>query len=75
MLGHFGLKYSDEDIAAMTAAAGTNAKRPSETFVPDADDKRQAATDDVRTFAEKLMMPEYVKLENAARQKEAGAKK
>lgn len=63
---HFGVEFSGEDLAAIDAAAGMNAKNPKLEFVPDTEEKRAEATDEIRQYAEKYMTPAYEKLEKAA---------
>ena len=48
ILPHFGIASDPETLAAMRAAATWDAKSPSFTFEPDAEDKRRSASDAVR---------------------------
>jgi hypothetical protein len=52
ILPHFGISPDPEALAAMRAAATRDAKSPSFTFEPDAEDKRRSAGDAVRTASE-----------------------
>ena len=66
MLQHFGVDYSDEDIAIMHNASSKNAKQPSIDFVSDSAEKREAASEELRSNAERFMRPSFDGLERSA---------
>ena len=72
---HFSVNFSEGDLAAMAAAAGKNAKNPKLEFVPDTEEKRAEATDEMREYAGKYMMPAYETLEKAAAARAAAVKR
>ncbi len=53
ILPHFGVTPDEADRSALRAAAGPDAKAPHQTFTPDAEGKRAAATAELRTLAER----------------------
>lgn len=56
---HFKLDLTRDEIDLMTVAAGRNAKAPTQTFIPDREQKRAAATDAVRAAADEFLTPLY----------------
>jgi hypothetical protein len=54
VLPHFGVPCSADDRAAMAEAARYDAKNPGQPFSLDPDAKRNAATDQIRSVAERL---------------------
>lgn len=55
---HFGIALSPEDRASLQAEARYSAKsRDDKEFTPDSEDKRDAATPEVRALAERHVMP------------------
>jgi hypothetical protein len=61
--GHFGLCWTAAELAQMAAVAGFHAKRPHERFAPDAEEKRRAATPELRALAAQRLDPWYAQLE------------
>lgn len=58
----FGLPLDETSVAAMRATTGMHAKRPGEIFAPDASEKRDRATPEIREAAERLA-PLYQRFE------------
>ncbi|MGH7055755.1 MAG: hypothetical protein ACREFA_18300 [Stellaceae bacterium] len=55
---HFGITLSPEECAVLHAEARYSAKsRDDKEFVPDSEDKRSAATPEIRALAERHVMP------------------
>ena len=67
---HFGVEYSAADLAAMRQAAQFDAKNPRLTFASDTEDKKQAASADLRRLADMWLEPIYTALEATRRQQE-----
>ncbi|HEV2828459.1 MAG TPA: hypothetical protein VGW76_12750 [Pyrinomonadaceae bacterium] len=65
LLKFFNLRYSDEEIARLRAAAKRDAKNPSASFQNDSQKKRDKATKSIRDAADKWLYPIYEKLEAA----------
>jgi hypothetical protein len=63
ILPHFGLSCSDDELATMQHRAVANAKSPGVTFTPDAESKRQAATNAIRSAADRHLGEIYACLE------------
>ena len=63
ILPHFGMRPDAEAHAAMTAAAGRNAKAPGSSFSPDRAEKQRAADTDLRALADRLVAPIFAELE------------
>ena len=63
VLDHFGLTYTNAELAAMRAAAGTDVKQPGVRFRPDGEAKRQSANDEIRELAHTRLVPLYARLE------------
>ncbi len=61
---HFGVSFNDLEIKKMRGASKLNAKDSSQTFLPDSEQKRKEAGENVVYFAEKLVLPLYEELEN-----------
>ena len=66
LLRHFGVDYSDEEIAQMNDAASFNAKSPNVKFIGDTEDKRREARGEIDAIAEKYFATIYEELESAA---------
>lgn len=62
VLGHFGLRYGQAEIAAMRAAAQFDAKHPERRFEPDGEVKRRDASEEQRRLAESRLEPLYTRL-------------
>lgn len=60
---HFGVSFNNEEIAKMRDSSKLNAKDPSQKFLPDSEEKRNEANENIMYFAEKLVLPLYEKLE------------
>jgi hypothetical protein len=60
---HFGISFSDEEAAKMTAAANFDAKTPRMPFASDSQSKREGATDAVHAAADAWLWPLYKRLE------------
>jgi hypothetical protein len=67
VLAHFGLEYSEEDLAAMRAAARQNVKQAGTRFRPDGAAKRRDASAEIRALAETQLAPVYARLEGLRR--------
>jgi hypothetical protein len=63
ILPHFGVTWSDDERAAMTAAARFDAKAPWLAFAPDAADKRRQADDRVRAACAAHLDDPYARLD------------
>jgi hypothetical protein len=63
ILGHFGIKASAGDLAAMTIAARRDAKHRYQNFRGDAETKQRAASPAVREAVRKHLSGVYAKLE------------
>jgi hypothetical protein len=63
MLRHFALDVSADERESMRQAAGFNSKTPGLTFEPDAEEKRNGATDRMRELAKRWITPFYEGLE------------
>jgi hypothetical protein len=63
LLPHFDVMSSPEEVAAMTAAAGFDAKSPGVPFTPDAADKRRATTVAIEQVVERRLAGVYQRLE------------
>ena len=63
LLPHFGVTPSPEELAAMAAAAGLDAKSPSVPFTPDAATKRGATTAAIEQAVERRLAGVYLQLE------------
>ena len=63
LLGFFGASYPASEIETMKAASRFNAKEPSSLFVDDVERKRSMATEEVRFYVDRLLMPLYERLE------------
>lgn len=61
---HFGVTFTDQEIAKMRASSKFNAKTPKQEFIPDSEEKRKEANENVVRFAEQLVMPLYEELES-----------
>lgn len=60
---HFGISFSDEDIATMQNSSKRDAKAPYQSFTPDGEAKRNEASNEVMFYAEQLVEPLYRELE------------
>jgi hypothetical protein len=63
ILPHFGVGCDEAERAAMTAAAGFDAKAPWLTFTPDVEEKRRLADDEVREACRRRLDAVYERLE------------
>ncbi len=63
ILEHFGVSYSPEDIAKMTAITQFNAKTPGIDFTADGKEKRDEASEIAREIAAVRLNPLYEKME------------
>ena len=68
ILPHFGLSCGDDELAAMWGRAVVHAKSPGVPFAPDAESKRRAATDAIRSAADRHLGEIYGRLEAWSRQ-------
>lgn len=66
MLRHFGLEYSADDVAKMTAAAAYNAKSPNVKFTGDTEEKLREARGEIDRIAQTHFGTIYDDLEAAA---------
>jgi len=64
MLEFFRINCSPEDIEQMRRAATRNAKEPSKMFHSDNNQKRRAVPASAQAFVERLIMPQYRRLES-----------
>ena len=64
MLEFFRTNCSPEDIEQMRRAATRNAKEPSKKFHSDNNQKRRAVPASAQAFVERLIMPQYRRLES-----------
>jgi hypothetical protein len=60
---HFGVSFGDEEIAQLRKSSKYNAKVPDQEFVPDSEQKRKEANENVVHFAHKWVTPLYEELE------------
>jgi hypothetical protein len=67
ILPHFGVEAAPEEIAAIEAAAGRDAKDPAAAFAPDSAAKRAAATPAIRAAAQRHLAHVYAQLEATRR--------
>ena len=65
LLKFFNLRYSDDEIASVRAAAKRDAKNSPATFQSDSQKKRDKASDAIRDAADKWLYPIYQDLEAA----------
>lgn len=65
--GHFGISFSAEQTAKMSAAARFDAKTPRVPFASDAETKRNQASEAVQMAAELWLAPLYRRLEAIAK--------
>lgn len=63
ILHHFRGNCTAEDLARMREAARFNAKHPGQRYTDDSEEKRQAATDEMRELAQAHLAPLYARLE------------
>jgi hypothetical protein len=63
VLEHFGLHYSEDDLAAMRSAARHNVKQAGTRFRPDGAAKRRSASAEIRALAETQLAPLYAQLD------------
>lgn len=70
LLDLFRIEHTADDIERMRSVTQFHAKNPSFFFVDDVQDKRQAATADLRALADRLVRPHYERL-GALQQAEA----
>jgi hypothetical protein len=68
ILRHFGVKYSDEEIAVMDAAKGQDAKEPTFFFEADVERKQKSAKPWMREIAARWIDPHYQRLEGLRRE-------
>ncbi len=61
---HFGVTFNDQEIAKMRSSSKFNAKTPKQEFIPDSEEKRKEANENVVRFAEQLVFPLYQELES-----------
>jgi hypothetical protein len=59
----FGATCTSAEIETMKASSRFNAKDPSSVFADDAEQKRKTATDEMRGYVDRLLMPLYERLE------------
>jgi hypothetical protein len=63
MLDHFRLSCAAEELDRMREAARFNAKHPGQRYQDDSEEKRRAASDEMRELAENHLAPLYARLE------------
>lgn len=63
--GFFGLKLTEADLARMQTVSRRNAKKPTEPYVDDRQDKQRGASDEMRRLAEEWVGDVYAELEAA----------
>jgi hypothetical protein len=66
VLPHFGLEVDDAANARMRDVANFHAKSPDERYIPDSEEKSEAAGDDLHALAERIVGPSYRVLEELA---------
>jgi hypothetical protein len=63
ILDHFRLSCAAEELDRMREAARFNAKHPGQRYQDDSEEKRRAASDEMRELAENHLAPLYARLE------------
>lgn len=63
LAGHFGVDYTQEEIATMRLVAQFDAKHAGMPFEQDGDAKQQLATDEIHVMVERFIRPWYERLE------------
>jgi hypothetical protein len=63
VIDHFRLRYGAEEMAAMRARAGFNAKQPARRYIDESNERRRAVSEEIRSLAANLLAPLYERME------------